>query len=129
MRILVIDDHILFRESLRYLLMDLEPSTVIIEASSPQEALAAVSECADLNLILLDLHLSGANGLSILPALREKAPGVPVVVLSAEMDAEIVREVLAAGATEFIRKTAGGREITRALRLILSGEGQQTVTP
>ncbi len=122
MRILVVDDHTLFRESLKYLLQDFKPSAVVIEASSAEDALRAVSVCPDLHLIILDLHLSGTNGLDVIPALREQAPAVPIVLLSAEQDPNIIRKALTAGAAGFVSKTAGSQEITRTLQQILAGK-------
>ena len=93
-----------------------------INRSKLLEALDAVADYPDLSLILLDLHLQGANGLSVLPILRQRAPAAPVVVLSAEQDPTAIREAMTAGAQGFIPKTAGSQEIARALGLVLEGE-------
>ena len=125
MRILVIDDHALFHEALILLLKAFEPAAMVSEASSSEEATSVLSDCPDQDLILLDLNLSGTNGLRVLPTLRKLAPTAPVIVLSAEQDPDVIGAALAAGAAGFVPKTAGGLETVRALRLILAGETYQ----
>lgn len=122
MQILLVDDHTLFRETLTLLLKSFRSSCEVISVSSAEEALSAVSHYADLDLILLDLALPGIDGISVLPILRERVPTVPVVVLSGNQDAQIIREVLSAGAVGFIPKTTTSKELQDALKLVLDGE-------
>ena len=121
-KFLIVDDHTLFREALILLLREFDPAVTLIEAASSEEALSALDYYSDLDMILLDLGLPGVDGLSILPRLRESAPTVPVVVLSAADDPGTAREALAAGAVGFISKTAGSQEMKNALHLVLNGE-------
>jgi DNA-binding NarL/FixJ family response regulator len=120
-KILIVDDHPLVREGLREHLQQLGPSIEFHEASSEQEALALADSHPDLDLVLLDLKLPDARGLSALSALRERHPAIPVVVLSAEMGRDVVLAVRDKGASGFIPKTDSTQIIVDALRLVLSG--------
>ena len=106
MRILIVEDHTMFREALTLMLKHCDPAIVAITVGSAEEALGAISHYSDLDLILLDLALPGIDGLSALPQLREKAPGVPVAILSASEDQETASNALVAGAAGFIQKSA-----------------------
>ena len=122
MRILIVDDHTLFREAFILLLKEFDPKVALIEASSAEEALSALDYYADLDLILLDLRLPGMDGLAVLPLIREACPTVPVVLLSGTEDRATARYALDQGAAGFIHKSAGSQEMRNALRLVLQGE-------
>ncbi len=121
MKILVVDDHLLFREGLDLLLRRLGVPVKPIHAGTPDEALAAVAHHPDLDLVLLDLILPGGGGLPLLDALRELAPTVPVVVISGSLEADHVRAALVAGAAGYIPKTLSSDEMLAALGQILTG--------
>lgn len=121
MKILVVDDHPLVREGLREHLRQLDTEANVLEAGSSKEALTLAAEHDDLDLILLDFRLPDSNGFSALSTLRERHPGVPVVVLSAHDDRQTVLEALDKGAMGFVPKTAATAVMLNALRLVLSG--------
>lgn len=121
MKILVVDDHPLIREALRLVLKGLDAAMHLLEAANRDSALAIASEHPDLSLILLDLTLPGANEFDLLRELREQYPAVPVVVLSAFDQADVVTSALDAGAMGFIPKTSSSEVLVGALRLVLSG--------
>ena len=122
MRILIIDDHRLFREAIGHVLRELEEKVVLIEAGTAEEAISMVRHYRDLDLILLDLNMPGMGGLSSLPKLLELAPTAPVVVVSGSAAGVDVRSAINAGAAGFIPKTASSHELASALRVVLSGE-------
>jgi len=122
MRILLIDDHTLFRDALSEVLRQLDDEVRLFNAGTAQEARAAAVHYLALDLILLDLCLPGAVGVSLLTELRNLLITVPVVVLSGSERPEDVRAALATGAAGYIPKTAGGQEMLTALRQILAGE-------
>ncbi len=122
MRILLIDDHTLFREALLHVLRQFDSTAVVIEAATAREAIRLAAHYHDLDLILLDLNLPGLNGLCALPELHELRPTVPLIILSASEDASDVRQALAAGAMGYIPKSSSSREMITALRLALAGE-------
>ena len=121
MKLLIADDHTLFREGLRYLLAQLDSEVTVLEAGDHDAAAALLSQHPDLDLALIDLHMPGRNGPTALEALIRGARTVPIVVLSAEMDAWEVRRALDAGAMGYIPKNESAQVMLGALRLVLSG--------
>ncbi|MDQ2695021.1 MAG: response regulator transcription factor [Pseudomonadota bacterium] len=122
MRILLVDDHTLFREALLHVLKRFDPAAVIIEAASAPDALRLAGHYHDLDLILLDLKLPEVDGFAVLPQLLAAAATTPVVVLSASENPADVRRALAAGAAGYVPKTCTCHELLNALRLIMAGE-------
>jgi len=121
MNILIVDDHPLIREGLGNVLAELDRGVRIHEADDAAPALAAAESCDDLALILLDLALPGAEGMSLLAEMRAKRPDVPVVVLSANDDRTVVQDAIELGAMAFISKRSPTKVLVNALRLVLAG--------
>lgn len=120
MKVLVIDDHALFREGLKFLLRELDASLVIDEAGDCAGALERAA-AGSYELVLLDLNLPGLHGLDALAALRDAVPSAPTVVLSGEDDPELVRSAIRAGAMGFIPKSSTREVLIQALRLVFAG--------
>jgi DNA-binding NarL/FixJ family response regulator len=120
-RVLIADDHPLYCDALRAVVPQASPGAQIGEAASQAEVLAAVTDDACFDLVLLDLNLKGAVGLSCLAALRRVAPTTPVVVVSAVDDPKIMRQVILGGATAYVPKSAPRQVLINALRAILAG--------
>ncbi len=118
MRILVVDDHPLMAEALTLAVMTLEGGASVECASDLAGAFAKV-EAAD--LCLLDLGLPGCAGMQALELMREKAPTLPVVVISGTNDRESILAALDLGAMGFIPKTAPRDVLLGAVRLVASG--------
>jgi DNA-binding NarL/FixJ family response regulator len=121
MKVLVVDDHPLIREALRYVLRALDARTELLEAQNASEALEAARAHADIDLILLDLGLPGSDGFEVLRTLRSEHAGTPVVVVSAADDHASVMRALDDGAMGFIPKAAKNDVLLGALRLVLAG--------
>jgi DNA-binding NarL/FixJ family response regulator len=121
LRILVCDDHSLVREGLRHALRGLDPQVEVLEATDADAALRTATAHEDLDLVLLDLRLPGMDGLAALARLRELAPTVPVVMLSASEEIHDVRAALEAGASGFVPKSSASPVLLGALRLVLAG--------
>jgi DNA-binding NarL/FixJ family response regulator len=121
MKILIADDHALFREGLRHVLGQLEGVTEVLEAGTCGEALELAAADPALGLVLLDIRMPDMSGLDGLATLVERHPLLPVVVLSASLAPEDMQQALDGGATGFIPKTATGPVMLSALRLVLSG--------
>jgi DNA-binding NarL/FixJ family response regulator len=121
LKLLLCDDHALFREGLGFVLREIDPAAELVEAVDADGALAAASTHPDLDLVLLDLALPGRTGLSALRELRALHPELPVAIVSATDDARSVREALAAGAMGFIPKASTGALLRGALQIILAG--------
>lgn len=121
MNILIVDDHPLIREGLANVLAELDRDAGVLEAASADEAVAAFGDHAPLSLVLLDLGLPGAHGMSLLEQLRSVRPEVPVVVLSANDRREVVLAAIDNGAMGFISKRSPTPVLVNALRLVLAG--------
>ena len=121
MKALLVDDHGLFREGLALLLQHHFHVRALLHAASLQQAVAEVTQHADLDLVLLDLGLPDSRGLDALPALHEAAPGARIVVLSADDAPHTVRSAIEQGAAGFIPKTAHADLLRRALAIVLQG--------
>ena len=121
MEILLIDDHHLFRDGLKSLLQQKEPSWVISMAGDAAEARVAVSKNSDLDLILLDYDLPDGNGLDLLSEIKEKTPITPIALLSAHEEPKLIKATLAAGASGFITKASTSDVMLSALQLIFNG--------
>lgn len=120
LRILLIDDHTLFRRGLRLMLADLAREPDISEAASCAEALALEGE--KFELILLDVNMPGCNGLQGLNSVKAAFIDAFVVVMSGEEDAKTIRSAIDLGASGFIPKTSSPEVMIRALQLVL-GKG------
>lgn len=120
MKVLLVDDHALFREGLKFLLRELDASVAIDEAGDCTGALERASASA-YDLVLLDLNLPGLRGMDALAALRNAVPGAPTVVLSGEDSPEIVRNAIKSGAMGFIPKSSTREVLIQALRLVFAG--------
>ncbi len=122
MHILLVDDHTLFREALLHVLHQLDVQVIVLEAANIQEATHLISHTRNLDLMLLDIELPGIDGLSALPDLRERAPTVPIVVLSGSESAEHIKRALDNGAVGYIPKTCSSHEMLAALDIVLQGD-------
>ncbi|MEI7444271.1 MAG: response regulator transcription factor [Burkholderiales bacterium] len=118
MKLLLVDDHSLFRSGLRLLLSDLDDSVSFDEAGSVEELPV---DLAAPDLVLLDLNLRGVSGRPALERLRERLPDAPIVALSGEEDPELIRCVIEDGASGFIPKASTPAVMIGALRLVLAG--------
>lgn len=122
MRILIVDDHPLFREVLGVHLQECFPDATVLEVGSVPEAVAVISEYSEFALILLDVSLPDVDGLSGLIAIRTQVLNTPIVMISGIGDSQIAHSALESGANGFISKATGGREIRNALLMVLQGE-------
>jgi DNA-binding NarL/FixJ family response regulator len=121
MRILICDDHALFREGLELVLAQLEPGARLESVPDAEAALARVADDSNLDLVLLDIALPGLSGLAALETLRRDYPAVPVVILSASESPADARAALERGASGFIPKSTRGSVLLAAVRLVLGG--------
>jgi two-component system nitrate/nitrite response regulator NarL len=112
---LLIDDHALFRTGLKMLLAEGWPGVHMVELDS-MEALMASPSVGPPHLILLDVTLPGIHGLAGLAWLRERFGAVPVLMLSARDDAQVVAEARRLGANGFVSKAAAPAVLVDALR-------------
>jgi DNA-binding NarL/FixJ family response regulator len=121
MRILIGDDHVLFREGLRRLLEQLKEDCTFLEASTFDELLDRAGEGESLDLILTDLRMPGWPGFDGINTLRARQPEAKVVVVSASEAQQDVREALDHGAAGYIPKSSSVKIMLSALDLVFSG--------
>lgn len=121
MKVLIVDDHTLFREGLCYVLSELNEQISILEASGYEQAIQSVAANPNFDLVLLDLNMPGKDGFTVLNIFEKTYPAMPVVILSASKKHSDIQRALDAGAMGFIPKDTTSTVMLSALRLILSG--------
>jgi DNA-binding NarL/FixJ family response regulator len=125
-RLVIADDHPLFRGALREAVARQFPAAELFEAGGFDDLQALLEREADIDLVLLDLAMPGVRGFSGLMYLRAQYPGVPVVVVSAHEEAVTIRHCMDFGASGFIPKTSAADTMRGALAAVLEG---RTWTP
>ena len=120
-RLVIADDHPLFRGALREAVNGLFERTEIAEAGSIDEVAKLLDSDGDVDLILLDLTMPGVRGFSGLMYLRARFPSVPIVVVSANDDPVVIRRCMDFGASGFIPKTLDIEGMRAAISRVLKG--------
>ena len=120
MILLLIDDHVLFREGVALLLQPLVADLRVRQAGSCEEAFDLLEREGPADLVLMDLGLPGMSGLQGITLFHERYPQTPVVALSSSDDRATVLAALDAGAMGFIPKTSSSAILVGALRLIMA---------
>jgi DNA-binding NarL/FixJ family response regulator len=121
LKILVADDHHLVREGLKLALLQIGAHTQVLEAATLAEAIETFNASPDIDLVLLDLGMPGAAGLSGLDVFLAQCPTARVVVVSGTHDMKTVQAAIQKGALGFIPKLSGKQIFLSALRFILDG--------
>jgi len=122
MKILLIDDHALFRDGISLMLEGLPMPVEILEASSYESAKNILDKTSDIDLVLLDLDLPGISFFDALHAIHQQLSDSPIVILSGTEDHHIVEQALHFGAQGYIPKSAPAKTMLNALQLVLSGD-------
>ncbi|MFJ7004964.1 response regulator [Pseudomonas putida] len=120
-KILIADDHPLFREAIHNVISDGFQGSEVMETADLDSALALTQAHDDLDLILLDLNMPGMHGLNGLITLRNESPTTPVVIVSAEQEKQIVLQAITYGAVGFITKSSPRSQMIEAIEQILNG--------
>ena len=120
-RLVIADDHPLFRGALREAVSGLLQQVAIAEAGTFDEVAELLEQDGDVDLILLDLAMPGVRGFSGLMYLRAQYPSVPVIVVSANDDPVAIRRCMEFGASGFIPKTVGVEAMREAIARVLGG--------
>jgi DNA-binding NarL/FixJ family response regulator len=121
-RLVIADDHPLFRDALRQAVGSVVASARIDEAGSFEELTALLDQDSDVDLVLLDLSMPGISGFSGLIYLRAQFPAIPVVIVSASDDGGTIRQSLDFGASGFIPKRFGVETLRDAIMKVLEGD-------
>jgi DNA-binding NarL/FixJ family response regulator len=120
-RIIIADDHPLFRGALRQAMTSLFADSDIAEAGTFEDVTGLLESEGETDLVLLDLTMPGMRGFSGLMYLRGQYPGVPVIVVSANDDPAAIRRCMEFGASGFIPKTLGVEEMRGVISRVLDG--------
>ncbi|MFG1392078.1 LuxR C-terminal-related transcriptional regulator [Xanthobacter agilis] len=122
LRLVVADDHPLFRGALKEAVLSHHPRATILEVGTFDALTALLENDAEFDLVLLDLTMPGARGFSGLIYLRAQYSALPVVVVSGNEEPAVIRRCLDLGASGFIPKTMDTRQMRDAIADVLKGE-------
>src|SRR4029078_6147834 len=120
-RLVIADDHPLFRGALREAVTGLIERAEVAEAGTCEEVPKLLDKVGEVDLVLLDLSMPGVRGFSGLMYLRAQYPSVPVVVVSANDDPAVITRCMEVGASGFIPKTLGLEAMRSAIARVLEG--------
>jgi DNA-binding NarL/FixJ family response regulator len=119
-RLLLIDDHTIFREGLKRLLAEQEGFDVVAEAGDASDALRRVRQ-EEFDVALLDVNMPGRSGLEMLPSFRAERPALPIVVLSMYPAEQYALRAFQAGAAGYVTKDMDARELIDSIRKVARG--------
>ena len=121
-RVLLVEDHRMVREALREVLTRVPDIEVVGEAGDAHEGLRLASSLGP-DVIVLDIRLPDLNGIEVAARLRDSGSTAKIVALSAFSDKRFVTEMLRAGASGYVTKSAAGTELVSAIRAVAGGQG------
>lgn len=121
MKVLIADDHALFRDGLSIHLEQIDPHAVIFQAANFSQAIKIIDDEKKLDLIIVDLDMPDMNWEDALKTLKEKAENARFVIISASEDARSIRKSMEYGISGYIPKRSDTKVLTGALKLILDG--------
>ena len=119
-RVLIVDDHTIFRSGLKRLFSDESDICVVDEASNSTDALDKIRK-HELDLVLMDVSMAGRSGLEALESLRIEFPQLPVLILSMYSEEQYAVVAMKAGANGYLSKDAEPAELIGAIRKIAAG--------
>jgi len=120
-RIIIADDHALFRQGLKLILLELEAMEVIADVANGKELVEVVSIMKP-DLIIMDINMPLLNGIEASRILGKNHPNIPILVVSMYGDEKYYNSVIEKGVRGFILKTADNAELKAAVRAILNGK-------
>lgn len=120
-KILIAEDHQLLREALKLLVQPIPGLAIIAETGNGMEVENLV-ETLQPHLVLLDLGLPGLHGTVITERIKRQFPWVKVLILTAHMDKDNIRQALAVGADGYVLKHSGSEVLIQAIQTVLAGE-------
>ena len=121
-KIIIADDHPLFRTAMQQAVKQLVPDVVIVQAENLPQLQEVVDVHKNADLVLLDLQMPGAHGFSGLVFLRSHYPDIPVIVVSACEEPAIMCQAIDHEASGYIAKSSSLDEISKAINLVLDGD-------
>lgn len=122
MKLLIADDHTLFRDALTQYIKRAEPDSVVNVAKDFEETIELLEEEGGYELILLDLRMPGMDGIEGLGRLRDKFPKTPVALMSGIAETRDVQKAMEMGAIGYFPKTLSGKALIKGIKKVLGGE-------
>jgi two-component system, NarL family, nitrate/nitrite response regulator NarL len=122
MKILIVDDHPLFRAGFQAVLEQSSLEAGVLSVSSINEALQALHRDGDIGLVLLDIHLRGDDGFNALKVIGERFPTTACIMISGDEGQGVAARAVTAGASGFIPKSFTAEEMIAAIQRVLSGD-------
>ena len=130
MKILIVDDHPLFRAGFHAVLQQSSLDAGVLSVSSVPEALQILEQDSDVGLVLLDIHLRGGDdGFSALKVIGSRFPTTACIMISGDEQESIAARAISSGASGFIPKSFTAEDMIDAIRKVLAGEIFTTATP
>ncbi len=120
-KILIADDHPVFRQGLKQILMSASESIIVEEANNGQEVLNMIYKNS-YDAMFLDISMPGRNGLEVLQELKRVKPNIPVLILSMHSEDQYAVRAMKAGASGYLTKDGEANEFVMALQKVLSGK-------
>ena len=121
MRILIVDDHTLFRAGLKKLLESQKGIDIVAEASSAEEAMTLLKEY-EVDMVLMDIILKDMDGLEATRLIKQEYPGIKIIVLTMHTNEPYLLKALNAGAEGYVIKEAATTELAAAIHSVMEGE-------
>lgn len=122
MKLLVADDHTLFRDALVQYIERSDPMSSVTLAKDFFQAIEILEQNPTQDLVILDMRMPGMNGLQGFRVMKEKFPDQPVALMSGVAEANDVQEALDYGAVGYFPKTMSGKALLQAIKAVLDGE-------
>lgn len=122
LKVLLADDHALFRDGMRYVLQQLSEQVDIICAGDFASTLKQAEANPGIDLALVDLNMPGSDGVTSIRVFHQRFPGIPLVVVSGSDQRSEIEWIMEYGAMGFISKMSSGKEMVSALRIIMNGD-------
>ena len=120
-RVLIVDDHPLFREGMRQMIDRSPPLKVCGEAANPADAMKAVADLEP-DLVLVDISLDGGDGIDLIQSLKAKYEDLPILVISMHNESLYAERALRAGALGYVMKNEPARTVKAAIFKVLGGD-------
>jgi DNA-binding NarL/FixJ family response regulator len=122
MKLLIVDDHPVFRQGFVALVTQEWPDAAVEQAHDGAQALRMLAAHRDLDIVVLDLLMPGTLGLDLIGRIGAERPDLPVLVLSTLESEADIRRALARGASGYVPKSAAPSTLVSAIKLVLTGE-------
>ena len=122
MRLLIADDHTLFRDALVQYIERADPSSHVVLAKDFHEAMSLLEKDADMDLVILDLRMPGMDGLEGFRSIKARYPALRMALMSGVAESKDVDAALEIGAAGYFPKTLSGRALLQAIEKVVAGD-------